>query len=223
MSSYSKSDILVGLLLLGCLVLLYCSQTEGLSAARKNPDRREGMVYLPGLHFKPAAKPREGMYSDPRISKSLGAPGLHFRSNLNNQVNNRGKALEGYLPTLVSDPSSLGYVRPKLNLEGLADNAPVHDLHDLPQVGNQAVQKVNKAVDESKWAPEADIQLDHNQLTLEDQIAGREKYGSEQLLDLYQAKRTAQKRDHSISHSGDVLIRTDYGPDYGDARGSVTF
>lgn len=214
MSSYSKSDILVGLLLVGCVVLLYCSQTEGLSASRKNPDRREGMVYLPSLHFKSAAKSCEGMYSDPQISKELGAPGLHFRS---------GKALEGYLPTLVSDPSSLGYVRPKLNLEGLADNEPVHDLHDLPQVGNQAVQKINKAVDESKWTSEADIQLDPHQLTLEDQIAGREKYGSEQLLDLYQAKRTAQKREHTISHSGDVLIRTDYGPDYGDARGSVTF
>lgn len=116
-----------------------------------------------------------------------------------------------------------GYVRP--GLEGLDAGSP-GNLNDAAHVGNLAgqaaanVYKVPPMV-EAKWNVDSDIQIPRLAATDADVDKKMLEWGGE----LYgvDAKAISTCNMSSVSLGGEILTKTDYEPEYGPSKGSVTY
>ena len=110
-------------------------------------------------------------------------------------------------------------------LEGL-DNGSPGNLNDAAHVGNLAGQMSAKAyrvppMVEAKWNVDSEIQIPRLAATDADVDRQMLEWGGE--LPGVDAKAISQCDMHSVSLGGEILAKTDYEPEYGSAKGAVTY
>lgn len=150
-----------------------------------------------------------------RMTVKHALPGLHFRDGLRNPDGN-----DEHIPGLRMNK---GYVRP--GLEGL-DNGSPGNLNDAAHVGNLAGQMSANAyrvppMVEAKWNVDSEIQIPRLAATDADVDRQMLEWGGE--LPGVDAKAISQCDMHSVSLGGEILAKTDYEPEYGSAKGEVTY
>lgn len=185
MATLTQNELLSGLLVICCIVLLYCvfskkNKSEGLSRS----------VMYPELAFK------EGM------------------------LYKRNTPLKHY------PRGTVGYIRS--GIEGL-DAGPVAGMNELVAAGNLSTGNVvagalsdpnAPSVVNPSWKQDMSIQIDNLQMTDADRDAGLQRYGNE-LIDTGLGTDCGEApEDPSLSRL--ILTKTDYEPQYGWAKGSVT-
>lgn len=142
-------------------------------------------------------------------------PGLRLRRDgLRNRGNNS--------PNIPGLRMNAGYVRP--GLEGL-DAGPSGNLNDITQTGNlagQAAATANNAAPliEASWNVDASIQVPRLAATDADVDQQMLEWGGE--LPGVDTAAMADCDMSSVSLGGEILTKTDYSPEYGASKGSVT-
>jgi hypothetical protein len=190
--SYTNAEILSGILVAACLLLLYCwsrkSNTSGLSN-------------FPGLKFK---RSKTSGLEYGRKSHSENVPGVHFakRSNSNSAGYTKRSGMED-----VDDG-------PVAGLNDMVDSTS--------DANFTSIQRPESLPDTTKMLryPDADIQINNFNATAEDLECDNTQYGHEQSDPALNREKTNVKRRGSLGV--DLMTLTDITPEYGNARGSVT-
>lgn len=142
-------------------------------------------------------------------------PGLRMRDGLRgpryNSVHMPGLKMSG------------GYVRP--GLEGL-DAGPVGSLNDGAHIGNLSGQQAANAFKappmvEAKWNVDSSIQIPRLAATNADVDKQMLEWGGE--LPGIDTGAMSSCDMASVSLGGEILTKTDYEPEYGPAKGSVSY
>ena len=192
----TQNELLAGVLLLACIFLLYCAYKK-----RSCPEGASNRI--PGLHW------RSGM----------SVPGLRWGASRNSLlVANARSGMEG-----LEGLEGLDGVRNK-SLNDLVNEGVNHDVVRSsrdPYRGsyNPYFRSVEGVVD-SRWSTDMNAQIPNGELTPEDIANGRATFGSEQADDL--GWNVADCAKIPPPRSAQVLINTDYTPEYSAAKGSVT-
>ena len=150
------------------------------------------------------------------LTRKQSLPGLHFRDGLGS-----GRFNAVHLPGL---RAKTGYFRS--GLEGLDAEPAPESLNDAAHVGNLATLNTGVApgvtqMVEARWNVDSNIAIPLRAATDEDVDRDMLEWGGE--LPGVDAKALSSCNMAAASLGGVLLTKTDYSPEYGAARGSVTY
>jgi len=186
---YSDSEILAGVLVVSCLVLLYC----WFNKSCKQESLVGAINYIPGLKMRNGFAPESGPYSS--------GPEMVYSPLSRHSLPNAKTKLYGKRSGLVGDDAQV---------------ASMHELttNQTPDPSNQ--KDVPKDMVDMRWAPDYTIAVDARSATMEDLLMGRTLNKFETAdPSIYRMCKT-DKTNNSLS--GDVLNLTDYGRDFDDPQ-----
>jgi hypothetical protein len=162
-------------------------------------------------------------YSKSRNSFTTNIPGLKYKSGFTTNI--PGLKLNN------SDAKKPSYVRAPRLLDAF-DNAPTQGLDELENTGNLSTDSsLNNAVNSLKlantcaansaWKQDMQIQIEDRNMTSDDIKNGADRYGAEIIDQGLNFDCSKVSLDPSLSNL--ILTKTEYEPEYGWSKGSITY
>lgn len=199
----SQTEILAGVLVIACLFLLWCQLR-----CKKSDNMKNKRTNFDGIKWNN----KEGMGGAGNFD------GVHL-----------------------SKGATVGYIKQPTHIEGLDNDkgpvgsladldAPVYGSGNIPWMGNHAK---NVSVPEArflnahahKWQQDMSVQIDPKYATHKDGMNGSLQFGHGIVNTGTNWSNNKDKlyiSGKNIGHGNDILTKTDFMPEYGYARGSVS-